>query len=89
MKTIFAITAAIFAATPALAYSYATRTLGNEVCRQLRANSHMTTKQAIYAAGAVVGYDIGLQASNTDGAEKAALYVMNTCTDAVLAAPKY
>ena len=89
MKKLLALTAVVFAATPALAYSYATRTLGNEVCRQLRANSSLSTKQAVYSAGAVVGYDIVMQASNTDGANKVALYVMNTCTDAVLAAPKY
>ena len=88
MKKLLVITAAVLAATPALAYSYATRTLGNEVCRQLQNNRYMSTKQAVYAAGAVVGYDVVIKANNSDGAQKAAMYVFETCPSAVMSAPK-
>ena len=36
MKTILAITAAVLAATPAIAYTYATRQWGDEACRLFR-----------------------------------------------------
>jgi hypothetical protein len=83
MKTILAITAAIFAASPALAINWADRTWGAKTCDLLRAGYGKT--EAIRVAGDLVGYSV-VSASTP---KQSALYVVNNCLSAYMNAPDY
>ena len=78
MKTILAISAAIFAATPAFAYNYATRTWGDEACRLFRQGYGL--ERGVRTAGTNVGSSIVLASPKGEFRD----YVMATClTDAM------
>ena len=80
MKTILAITAAILAASPALAYTYATRQWGDEACHLFRQGYGL--KDGVMTAAANIG------ASNVLDSPKGELtdYVLSTCSSAAVAA---
>ena len=83
MKKFLVITAAIFAASPALAINWADRTWGAKTCDLLRIGYGKT--EAIRVAGERVGYSV-VSAANP---RQSALYVMNNCLDAYMDAPDY
>jgi hypothetical protein len=78
MKTILAISAAIFAATPALAWDWGTRAWGEEACRMLRNGYGL--KSAITISGTKVGSDAVLSSPEGELTE----YVLTTCRSAAI-----
>ena len=78
MKTILAITAAVLAASPALAYNWGTRAWGEEACRMLRSGYGL--KSAITIAGTKVGSDAVLSSPEGELTD----YVLSTCRSAAI-----
>ena len=85
MKTILAISAAVLAATPALAFSYATRTWGDESCRLFRQGYGL--ERGIKVAGDNVGTSIVLAAdTDRNSPNRIGKYVMQACLADAMAA---
>ena len=80
MKTILAITAAILAATPAVAYTYATRQWGDEACRLFRQGYGL--KNGVMTAAINIGSTKVLDSPSGELTD----YVLSTCRSAAVRA---
>jgi hypothetical protein len=80
MKTILAITAAIFAATPALAYSYATQRAGELMCKYERLG-YSVEEAADRTVREMPSHLRDQVNTDTDSGRSMAHYMMEYCPD--------
>ena len=80
MKTILAVTAAVLAATPALAYSYATQRAGQLMCKYERLG-YSTKEAAERTVRAMPSYLLDKVNTDTDSGKSMANYMFDYCPD--------